>query len=134
MKPELQPGHTYTMRYTVPANRTVPNLLPEAPGFADMPEVLATGYMVGILEWACVESIQEFLEENELTLGTHVDFSHKAPTVPGSTVTIDVTVTKVSGRSLEFEIRARDDYAEISTGTHRRGVVPRDAFIAALPS
>lgn len=133
MKDTLRPGLAHTLRYRVPANRTVPHLLPESPGFTTMPEVLATGYMVGIIEWACTEALREHLDEGELTLGTHVNLSHEAPTVPGSTVTVDVTLTEVDGRALSFEVAARDEYAVISTGTHRRGVVDRARFEARLP-
>ena len=128
MKDTLRPGLTHTMRYTMPDNRTVPHLLPVSPGFATMPEVLATGYMVGILEWACVEAIQDHLDPGDLTLGTHVDLSHEAPTVPGSTITVDVRVVEVEGRSLVFEVEARDEHAVISRGAHRRGVVDRGRF------
>lgn len=75
MKDTLTPGITHTMRYTVPNNRTVPHLLPESSDFAAMPQVLATGYMVGIIEWACIEALHGHLETGELTLGTHVDLS-----------------------------------------------------------
>lgn len=134
MKPSLQPGITHTMTYRVPAERTVPNLLPEAPEFSVMPQVLATGYMVGIIEWACMQALADHLDEGEISLGTHVDLSHLAPTVPGSTVTIGVTIVTVEGRSVGFEVEARDDRAVISSGTHRRGVVDRARFEARLPA
>lgn len=124
----LTPGLTHRMEYTVPPERTVPHILPEAPGFAEMPDVLATGYMVAIIEWACVESVQDHLGADDLTLGTHVDLSHQAPTVPGSTVTVDVTLTRAEGRTLEFAVEARDEHAVISVGTHKRGVVSRARF------
>ena len=76
MKDSLTTGIEHTMTYAVPANRTVPNLLPEASDFTTMPEVLATGYMVGIIEWACMEAIRDHLDEGEISLGTPVNFSH----------------------------------------------------------
>ncbi|WP_423057262.1 thioesterase family protein [Brevibacterium linens] len=128
MKSTLKPGIAHTMHYTVPENRTVPHLLPESPDFADIPEVLATGYMVGIVEWACIQALHGHLDDGELTLGTHVDLSHDAPTVPGSTVIVDVCLAEVDGRSLLFEIEARDEHAVISSGHHLRGVIDRDCF------
>lgn len=132
MKDTLQPGITHTMTYKVPDGRTVPNLLPEAPEFVAMPEVLATGYMVGIIELACMQALHGHLDEDEITLGTHVNFSHAAPTVPGSTVTVDVKLVAVDRRALTFEIEARDEHATISTGTHQRGVVNRERFESRL--
>lgn len=133
MKDSLRPGITHTLEYVVPVERTVPYLLPESPGFTVMPQVLATGYMVGLIEWACVEALVGHLDAGEMTLGTHVDLSHDAPTVPGSTVRIDVTLTAVDGRALEFDVVAADEHATISTGRHRRGVVRTERFVARLP-
>ncbi|MEL4358910.1 MULTISPECIES: thioesterase family protein [unclassified Luteococcus] len=132
MKDTLTPGLTHTMHYQVPAERTVPNLLPEAPEFTVMPQVLATGYMVGIIEWACMQAVQSHLDDGEVSLGTHVDLSHDAPTTPGSTVTIQVTLTGVEGRALSFDVEARDEHATISTGTHQRGVVNKERFEGKL--
>ncbi|WP_277102420.1 thioesterase family protein [Corynebacterium vitaeruminis] len=133
MKDTLTPGLTHTMTYQVTPERTVPNLLPENPDFAAMPEVFATGYMVGVIEAACMEAMRPHLDEGEISLGTHVDLSHVAPTVPGSTVTIDVTLESIERRALTFSITARDEYAVISTGTHQRGVVNRERFVGRLP-
>jgi fluoroacetyl-CoA thioesterase len=132
MKDSLRPGLKHTLRYAVPGNRTVPHLLPESADFAAMPDVLATGYMVAIIEWACIEAIRDHLDSGEISLGTHVDLSHDAPTVPGSTVVVETTLREAHGRALLFDIVARDDNAVISTGSHRRGVVNRDRFVARL--
>lgn len=69
VKDSLQPGITHTMTYQVPDNRTVANLLPEAPEVVAMPEILATGYMVGIIELACMQALHGYLDEDEITLG-----------------------------------------------------------------
>ena len=132
MKDTLQSGLVHTMRYEVPPERAVPHLLPESPDFAAMPEVLATGYLVGIIEWACIETLHGHLDDGELTLGTHVNLSHQAPTVPGSAVTVEVKLAEVNGRTLLFDVAARDEHAVVSTGTHQRGVIDRDRFEARL--
>lgn len=128
MKNTLVPGLTGQMTYTVPENRTVPDLLPESDLFEGMPHVLATGYMVGILEWACMDLLRDHLEDDEITLGIHVDFSHDAPTVPGSILVIDVELVEVEGKALTFDVLARDNFAVISRGTHKRGVVRKSRF------
>jgi len=83
VKPTLRPGLTGRLEYVVPAARTVRYLLPEAAPFAGMPEVLATGYLVGIVEWTCMLALAGHLDEDEATLGVHVDVSHEAPPLPG---------------------------------------------------
>jgi fluoroacetyl-CoA thioesterase len=58
VKPTLQPGLTGHLEYRVPAERTVPHLLPEAGEFQGMPRVLATGYLIGLVEWACMRALR----------------------------------------------------------------------------
>lgn len=128
MRPTLQQGLTARMRYEVPAERTVPHLLPEAGPFTQMPRVLATGYLVGLAEWTCMQALEGHLDEGERTLGIHVDLSHEAPTPPGQTVTIEVELTKAEGRILTFEVTASDDAAVVCRGTHRRAVIDLDRF------
>jgi len=57
MENSLQPGLTYEFKFKVPENKTVPHLYPESPEFQAMPNVLATGFMVGLFEWTCIQAI-----------------------------------------------------------------------------
>ena len=50
MKVTLQAGIRYQHKFIVPASKTVPALYPESVEFAAMPEVFATGFLVGLLE------------------------------------------------------------------------------------
>ncbi|MFJ9412408.1 thioesterase family protein [Streptomyces sp. NPDC101393] len=134
MEPTLTPGLSSTLTYRVPEHRTVPHLLPESQQFAQMPHVLATGYLVGLVEWACMQAIAPHLPPGKRTLGVHVDLSHEAPTPPGSTVTIEVVLATVEGRRLLFDITARDEAALVCQGRHRRTVVDLDRFASALAS
>ena len=128
MKDTLKPGLTHTLRFLMTEDKTVPSLFPESPDFAAMPRVLATGFMVGLFEWACLELMRPHLEPGEGSLGVHVDFSHSAPTPPGLTITVTATCTKVEGRILEFDLVGHDGVDEIGGGKHRRAVVRWDRF------
>jgi fluoroacetyl-CoA thioesterase len=121
-------GASGEFRHRVGADRTVPRLLPDAPEFATMPEVLATGYLVGIVEWACIRMLDAYLAPDDLTLGTHVDLSHEAPTVPGETLMVRSELTGFDGRRFTFAIEVRDDHGLVSRGTHERIVVNRERF------
>ena len=57
------------------------------------------------------------------SLGVHVDVSHIAATLPGQTVTVEATCTKVDGRRLSFHITAHDGIDLISEGDHERMIV-----------
>ena len=129
MKETLRPGLARTFRYRVPESKTVPRIYPEAADFQMMPGVFATGYLVALAEWACIEIIKPHLDwPREMTLGTHVDLSHTAATPPGFTVEIAATLTAIEGRKLVFAIRARDDVEPISEGRHERYVIDAQRF------
>ena len=129
MKPSLAAGLTYEFRFAVPENKTVPALYPESALFQDMPHVFATGYLVGLMEWACIEAIRPHLDwPKEQSLGTKVNFSHLAATPPGLTITVKVRLDAVEGRKLSFTLSAHDGVDLISEGTHERYVIDAERF------
>ena len=133
MKPTLLPGIVHQLRFTVPEQKTVPGLYPEAPEFQTMPPVFATGYLVGFLEWACLQSVIPHLDwPREQTVGTHVDVSHEAATPPGMTVTARTRLIEVDGRRLVFEVEADDGVDIISRGRHERYVIDTERFAAKV--
>ena len=133
MKDSLNPGLTYRHSFKIGDRQTVPNLYPESELFLDMPHIFATGYMVGLLEWACIELLRPHSQwPEEQTLGTHVNFSHEAATLPGMTVTVDAELIKFEGRKLTFSVIAHDGVDTISQGTHERVVIQRARFLERL--
>lgn len=128
MKSSLAPGLTFTFRYEVPEDKTVPHVYPESPLFREMPAVFATAYLVGLLEWACIEAIRPHLDAGEQSVGTGIWVTHSAATPPGFTVAVDLSLLKVEGRKLTFQLRAHDGVDAICEGTHERFVVDRERF------
>lgn len=124
----LRAGLSHTLTYKLPEDKTVPHLFPEVPAMASMPAVLATGFMVGLFEWTCIELLAPHLDEGEGSLGIHVDFDHSAATPPGLTITVVATCTKVDGRKVEFTVEGHDGVDRIGGGLHRRAVVAWDQF------
>lgn len=133
MKDSLKPGIKFEHRFKVAASKTVPALFPESEEFAQMPEVFATGFMVGLLEWACIRAINPHLDwPAEQTVGTHVDVSHEAATPPGLEVVAKVELLAVEGRKLIFSVEAHDGKDLISRGKHERFVINRQTFDAKV--
>ena len=129
MSPELQPGLRFAWQYTVPARATVPQLYHDTPFCLDMPEVLATGYLVGMMELACVHGMLPFLDwPREQSLGTMVNFRHLAPTPPGLLLRIEGEVTEVDGQRVRFKVHAWDGQERICEGTHERCVIDTERF------
>ncbi len=133
MKPSLKPGITYEHKFMVNENKLVPALYPEAAEFQEMPEVFATGFLVGFLEWACLNAVIPHLNwPEEQTVGTKVNFSHEAATPAGFEVTAIVKLVEVDGRRLVFDVEGYDEEGLISRGTHERFVIDKFRFDQSL--
>ena len=129
MKETLKPGIRFEHRLIVPPSKTVPALYPEAEEFLVMPEVFATGFLVGFLEWACIKAVNPHLDwPREQSVGTHIDVSHEAATPPGLEVTATVELIAVDGRKLTFAVSAHDGVDLISRGRHERFVIDKTKF------
>ncbi|MEK6438626.1 thioesterase family protein [Pseudonocardia sp. T1-2H] len=90
--------------------------------------MLATGYLVGIVEWACMLALAGHLDTGEQPLGVHPDLSHDAPTPPGCPLTVQVGLPAVDGRQLSFAVHAAADAATVCRGAHRRTVINAARF------
>lgn len=133
MKESLKVGLSHELRYRVPEERTVPSLLPESEEFQSMPRVLASGYMIGLIEWTCIQAANPHLDwPREQTLGIGFELSHSAPTPPGGVVTIRVSLETLEGRKMTWAVRAHDDLDLISEGYHHRFVIRAEQFNAKV--
>ncbi len=134
MKATLKPGLRFEWQTIVPERAVVPALYGEHIDFAQqMPAVLATGYMVGLMELACTQAIILHMDwPHEQSLGTHVSFSHLAATPPGMTLTVRGELIKVDGRRVRFRVEAWDGLDKISEGEHERTIVIAEKFHARL--
>lgn len=91
-----------------------------APGAVDL---YATPAMVGLMEHAAIEAIEDLLPEGSVTVGTHLDVRHLAATPPGLEVRARAELIDVEGRRLRFRVEAFDPAEKIGEGTHERFVV-----------
>ena len=132
MKSTLEPGLQHRFTYMVPQNKTVPHLYPEVAEFQAMPAVFATGFMVGLMEWTCMQLMASHLDPGEGSLGVHVDVSHTAATPPGLPVTVQVVCVSVDGPRVTFSVEAHDGIDSIGKGRHQRFVVRWDKFNARV--
>ena len=129
LKDTLKPGIESQFTFRISEAKTVPALYPEAAEFQEMPDVFATGYLVGFLEWACIQAINPHLDwPAEQTVGTHIDVSHIAATPVGFEVTAKVKLVEVDRRRLVFEVEAYDSVELISKGRHERFVIDKAKF------
>jgi fluoroacetyl-CoA thioesterase len=132
VKDSLRPGLRHSFAYRVTSDKTVPALYREAPEFQTMPAVFATGFLVGLVEWTCIQALTPHLEPGEQSVGSRVDLSHEAPTPPGMTVTVEVALRELDGRRVVFDVEARDDADLVCRGRHERFVIDAARFGARL--
>jgi fluoroacetyl-CoA thioesterase len=125
-------GLKHQQSITVTPDLTVPSVSPHFPGFHDMPAVFATAMMVGFVEDTCVAALKPHLAAGQRSVGTHVDVSHSAATPIGRSVTCEVELVAIEGRTLRFKVACRDDKGSIGDGFHERVLIDLNRFLAKL--
>ena len=128
----LEVGLRHENSIVVDEALTVPSVSRAFKGFADMPPVFATAFLVGFVEWTCIEALRPFLSAEQRTVGVHVDLSHSAATPIGMRVTAAVELTAIEGRKLRFKIACCDEAEVICEGTHDRFIIDEARFMARL--
>jgi fluoroacetyl-CoA thioesterase len=115
---EIRPGSTAEVALTVTADRTADVL--GNPGVT----VLATPFLVGLLEQAAGALIHPHLPPDASTVGTMVEMKHLAPTPVGMTVRARATLLETDGRRYLFAVEAWDEKEKVAEGRHERFVIP----------
>ena len=92
-------------------------------------EVLATPYMVSLMEQAASELCDKFVPEGISTVGTALNISHLAPTPVGGNVRAIATLIDFDGRKASFNVEAYDDFGLIGKGTHERFTIKIESFM-----
>lgn len=123
MKDTLVPGTTATWSATVEARHLVPALFPGDPLTATAPKVLATPWLVAMIEYTAAIGLLPHLDEGEVTVGTRIDVQHLAPSPEHETITLAATCTAVDGRQSTWSVIANDSRREIGRAVHHRAVI-----------
>ena len=94
--------------------------------------VFGTPFMAAMMENAALTCLQNFLEEGQGSVGTHLDISHDAPTPVGMQVWAEAEITNVSenGKMIDFKVSAWDEKGPIGSGTHTRAIIKNERFLA----
>lgn len=124
----LKPGLRHTQSIRVGETMTAPALANLFPGFAALPPVLATEFLVALVESACMEALEARLAPGQSSVGVHVDISHSAVTPMGMTVTAEVELIAINRQTLRFRVLCRDDREVICDGVHDRAIIDDAKF------
>jgi fluoroacetyl-CoA thioesterase len=115
---DLKPGATAEVVATVTPDRTA-----DAMGNRGV-QVLATPFVIGLLEDAAGAVLKPHLPPGAATVGTMVDMRHLAATPVGMNVRAKATLLETDGRRYLFAVEAWDERGRIAEGRHERFVVP----------
>lgn len=128
----LSVGLKHSESITVPPGLTVPEMADRFAGFAEMPPVLATAYLVAFVEWTCLRALAPYLQPGQRTLGTKVELSHDAATPVGMQATAEIELVEIDGRRLRFRVACRDARDAICAGFHERHLIDEAKFLKRL--
>lgn len=123
MRADVKAGLTHRHTFEILPEMGVKHF---GPGVAP---VLSTPSMISLMERTCVELLTPYMEENEQTVGFHVDVKHLAPTRIGQSVTVAAKLEEVKEGRFRFSVQATNDRGvKIGEGTHRRALVNLKEF------
>ena len=94
--------------------------------------VFGTPFMAAMMENASMTLLQNFLSEEQSSVGTRLEITHDAPTPVGMKVWAEATITAVSenGKMVDFAVRAWDEAGLIGQGTHTRAIINNERFLS----
>lgn len=120
---DLQPGAVFYRTMVVEEGFRGLALSRSILGLADVPPVLSTAFVVGLIECTCIDGLRPYLLDDEHTVGTLIDVSHVSSTPIGMRVTAEARLVAVVGRKLRFLVTCRDECEIIAKGNHERTVI-----------
>jgi fluoroacetyl-CoA thioesterase len=121
MKDGMVPGLTHSQTYVTTLEMRAKQLASD---------IFSTPAMIGLMEYTCVLLVAQYLNEDEQTVGIHVDVRHMAPTKIGQSVTVTSELLEIKDNKLRFALLAVNDQGvKIGEGTHRRALINTKQFV-----
>ena len=119
----IHPGMSREETFTVEEQHTAYHI-----GSGDE-RVLGTPWMISFMERVANRLIAQHLPEGYLSVGTHVDVKHLAPTPIHAVIRVRVEILEVVKNRVRLSVEAWDGQEKLGDGTHWRAVVERDRFV-----
>src|SRR5579872_3378402 len=126
MRAKLEVGRTYSTQSRVEEWMTA-----EKAGNKGV-DALATPTLVQLIEDAAMACVAPTLDEDQVTLATHIDLEHKRPVPVGFILRTEVEVVLVDGPRISFAVQVFDEQEAVAEGTHERYIMDRAKFLAKL--
>lgn len=91
-------------------------------------DALSTPMLVQLVEDAAMACIAPTLQEDQVSLATHVDLEHRRPVPVGFILRTEVEVVLVDGPRVSFTVQVFDEQDSVAEGTHERYIMDRTKF------
>jgi predicted thioesterase len=118
----LRPGQSGHAELLVGEEHTAPRV------GSGLVHVLATPVMINLFEAAALDALDRHLPPGYQSLGTVLHVRHIAATPVGMKVFALATITRIEGRTVHFDLNAKDQKELIGDGSHERVVVNVEKF------
>ena len=120
MKNGLVPGLKYSQTYVTTLEMRAQQLIAD---------VFSTPSMISLMEQTSVKLTEPYLDENEQSVGIHVDVRHMSATRIGQSVTITAEILEVKDGKIRYAVTATNGQGvKIGEGRHRRAVINQKKF------
>jgi len=95
-----------------------------------LPAVLSTPAMIGMMEVAAAKSIEPHLPPGAITVGTRIEVDNLKAVSEGAVVVATARLVAHDGRFLTFEVEARSGEVVLGRGRVFRAIVETRSFTA----
>ena len=119
----IEPGLVMEYSMTVDESDTA-----RAAAGNNLPPVLSTPKLIGLLERAAHEALLPHLADGQGSVGSLVNVRHLAATPVGMQVRIRAELLEVDGRRARFKVEAWDAVDKIAEGEHERFIIDKARF------
>ena len=95
-------------------------------------DVFSTPAMIALMEKACKDSVEPYLEEGQGTVGIRLEVDHLAAVPIGEKVWAESELTAIDGRVLTFSVTVWSEKEKVGEGIHKRCVISNSRFLEKL--
>lgn len=90
--------------------------------------VLGTPRLLAIMEEVSYKSINEFLPQRAVSVGTEMNIQHLKPSVVGEELLCESVLTEYKDRQLTFNVTVSDKRQKVAEGICKRVIVDKQRF------
>jgi fluoroacetyl-CoA thioesterase len=127
---ESRAAHVLPIGLEASIEKIIPSQWTLAAFDPQLPPVLSTPAMIGLMEVAAAKAVQPSLPAGAITVGTRIEVDHLKAVAEGAHVAAHARLASQEGRFLVFEVEARSGELLIGHGRVFRAIVEPRAFSA----